>query len=63
MTMNWSGWCYGVVVALLTSAITGLVAWGTLPMETTTKQIIVICVVPALSSFGAWLKQTPPPVK
>lgn len=59
--MNWGSWLYGVIVAVISAGLTGLVAWAALPADTTSKQIIVVCIIPALTNFVAWLKQTPPP--
>ena len=59
--MNWRNWIYGACIAILTAVMTGLAAWGTLPDNVTTKQIVIICILPALGVFLAWLKQTPPP--
>lgn len=59
--MNWGNWFYGALVALISAGLTGLVAWGTLPNDTSTKQIVVVCLIPGLTNFVSWLKTTPPP--
>jgi hypothetical protein len=60
--MNWGTWVQGMVVALVSGALTVLTAIAVLPACPTGWQLFLIAGVPFLTTILSYVKQTPPPI-